>query len=66
VGAAGDDGEQAAGHFVFALGAAFKAMEAVLDAPCQGLVVTGFEVQAVYALDGTPVATIGYFFKGIF
>jgi hypothetical protein len=55
------DGQQRARHFVLALGAAFKALVAVFYAPLQGLVVAGLKVQAVHALQGTPVAAIGHF-----
>ena len=57
--AVGGHWEQGAGHFVFALGAAFKTLYPVRDAPLQGLVVAGLKVQAVHALQGAPIAAIG-------
>ena len=56
--AVGGHWEQGAGHFVFTLGTAFKTLYAVCDAPLQGLVVAGFKVQAVHALQGAPIAAI--------
>jgi hypothetical protein len=44
---------------VLALGAAFEAGKAVGDAPFDGLVVAGFEMQAVDPLQSAPVAAIG-------
>ena len=47
-------------HFVLALGAAFKACVAMVYTPLQGLVIAGLEVQAIHALQRTPVAPIGH------
>jgi hypothetical protein len=44
VGAVGGDWHEGAGHFVFALGAAFKALHAVGNAPAQRLVVASLKV----------------------
>ena len=59
VGTGGFDREQGAGHFVFTLCAAFKALVAVFYAPLQRLVVAGFEVQAIDAFQRTPIAAKG-------
>ena len=59
VGAGGFDRHQGACHFVFALRAALKALETMFDAPLQGLVVAGFEMQAIDPLQRAPVAAIG-------
>ena len=60
MGAVGGRGHEGAGHFVLALGAAFKALHPVGDAPVHRLVVAGLKVQAVHALQCAPVATIGH------
>jgi hypothetical protein len=54
------DGQERTRHFVFALGTAFKAVNLMLYAPFQGLVVAGLKVQAVHALQGTPIAAVGH------
>ena len=59
VGAAGLHRQQSPRHFVFALGAAFKAVHAMLNAPLQRLVVAGLKVQAVHAFQRPPIAPIG-------
>ena len=59
VGARCFHGQQRAGHLVLALGTAFEAGKAVGDAPFDGLVVAGFEMQAVDPFQSAPVATIG-------
>jgi hypothetical protein len=53
------DREQGARHLVLTLCAALEAMNAVLDAPLQRLVVTGLEVQAIHPFQRTPVAPVG-------
>ena len=50
--AGGFDRHQRTCHFVFTLRAAFKALETVLDAPLQRLVVAGLKMQAIDALQG--------------
>ena len=45
---------------MFSLGAAFKALVTVGNAPSQRLVVAGFKVQAVHPLQGAPIPSIRY------
>ena len=58
--AAGFYRKQGACHFVFALGAAFKSLIPVVDAPFQWLVVTGFKVQAIDSFECAPITPIGH------
>lgn len=63
--AGGLNGHQCACHFVLALCATFEAFDAMGQAPLDGLVVTGLEMQAVHPFQRPPVAAIGHFWVGI-
>lgn len=58
VGGAGDDGHEAARQFVLALGAPFKALQAMADGVFDAAVVAQLEVQAIHLLQRAPVAAI--------
>ncbi len=57
----GFGGQKTTGDLVFALGAGFEALQAVVNAVFQSLVVTGFEVQAVKVGATAPVTAIQCF-----
>ena len=61
MGAVCGGGQQGTGHFVLTLGPAFKTLDAVGNAPFNGLVITGFKVQAVHPRERPPVTAIGHF-----
>ncbi len=48
-------GHEAAGEFVFALGAAFEELDVAGDAEFEGLVVAGFEVEVGDIFECAPV-----------
>ena len=58
MGAVRGRGQQRTGHFVFALGAAFKALHPVGNAPLNRLVITSLEMQAVHSGQCPPITPI--------
>ncbi|KJV25105.1 hypothetical protein VI06_20425 [Aquitalea magnusonii] len=58
VGRVGDDRGKTTGQFVFALGAAFETLQPMLDGVFDSAVIAQLEMQAVDALQRTPVTAI--------